>query len=127
MKSVRADNLGLVLQGIVDEYASEATEILKEETKKTAKAAVKNLKMRSPEGKGSRKGHYKDGWTSKAEKEGSSSVSYVVYNRTKPGLIHLLENGHANRGGGRTEGKSHVRPVADEAERELLNRLEARL
>jgi hypothetical protein len=51
----------------------------------------------------------------------------VVYNRTMPGLTHLLENGHVirNKKGdyGRTSGKKHIKPVEEWAVDELPRRI----
>ena len=58
-------------------------------------------------------GKYAAGWTSQA-KEGRYSSQGIIYNRAKPGLPHLLEHGHAKRGGGRTDGKEHIAPVEQE-------------
>ena len=49
----------------------------------------------------------------------------TVYNKDKPGLAHLLENGHVLRRGGRTlahspvQPKPHIKPVEEEVGREL--------
>ena len=57
---------------------------------------------------------YKKGWTRKKFKG-----SYVVYNKSKPYLTHLLELGHAKRNGGRVEGKPHIKPNEEIAIRDF--------
>lgn len=127
MSGIKIDALGSEIAKLMEEYASEVAVDTKAEAKAVAKEAVKELKKTSPEGPGSRKGHYKDGWASKVEKENAESVSIKVYNRKKPGLTHLLEKGHAKRGGGRVEGIPHIGPAEKQAVKEYEKRLKARL
>ena len=47
-------------------------------------------------------------------------LTVVVHQRKKPGLTHLLEKGHAKRGGGRVSGDGVIVSVADEAAGHLL-------
>jgi len=63
-------------------------------------------------------GKYASGWTNKFE-GGRVSAQGTIYNQ-HAGLPHLLENGHANRGGGRTAGRPHIKPV----EEEIINAME---
>lgn len=70
-------------------------------------------------------GRYAAGWGMRVQSRGGH-VEGVVYHRTMPGLPHLLEKGHANRGGGRTPGREHIAPAYREAEAELLRRTGAR-
>ena len=57
--------------------------------------------------------NYGKGWTSQFE-TGRLSYQGVIYNKDLPGLPHLLEHGHAKRGGGRVDGRVHIKPVEDE-------------
>ena len=123
MKAVRPDNLEIMLQDIVDEYSEEVAETLKKEAKSAAKEAVKELKQTSPK----KTGKYGAGWTSRVTQESAGSITVTVYNQKKPGLVHLLENGHARRGGGRTEGKPHVEPAADAAVETFVRKVESKL
>ena len=66
-----------------------------------------------------RYGGYQKGWATKKTSEKSGQVSITVYNRKKPGLTHLLEKGHAKRGGGRVSGKPHIAPAEEYAASEL--------
>ena len=78
-----------------------------EETKTDlAKGAVKQLKETSPK----RTGKYAAGWTRK--KKGKT---IIVHNRRYQ-LTHLLEKGHAKRGGGRVAARVHIAPVEKEVQ-----------
>lgn len=104
MSGIGIDSLGKEIAKMMEEYASEVAADIKAEARAVAKETVKELKKTSPDGSGSRKGHYKDGWASKVETENAVSIGIRIYNKKKPGLTHLLEKGHAKRGGGRVEG-----------------------
>lgn len=127
MAGIKIDVLGAEIAKMMEEYAAEAASDVKAEAKAVAKEAVKELKTTSPEGPGSKKGHYEDGWASKVESENAVSIGIRVYNRKKPGLTHLLEKGHAKRGGGRVEGIQHIGPAEQRAVEEYEKRLKERL
>lgn len=96
---------------ILEEYAEDVTENVKELSMKFSKKgaqAVKESAKQSFNGK-----RYASGWTSQYE-ESRLSAQGIIYNKTLPGLPHLLENGHAKRGGGRVSGRAHIKPVEDE-------------
>lgn len=127
MAGISVDKLADSITKMMEQYADLVGTELKEEAKETAKEAVDELKRTSPEGAGSKKGHYKDGWASKVESESSTSVRVRVYNRKKPGLTHLLEKGHAKRGGGRVQAIPHIAPAEGKAVENYEKRLKARL
>ena len=127
MSVIKIDNLAGEVIKLMEEYASEVAADVKAEAKAVAKEAVKELKQTSPEGPGSKKGHYKDGWASKVESENAVSVGIRIYNRKKPGLTHLLEKGHAKRGGGRVEGQPHISTAEENAIENYEKRLKERL
>lgn len=106
-----ADTLAEELAG----YSQEVTEELKREVKQTAKEMVAQLKATSPFDSGD----YAKGWTSTTESESNHMIQVRVYNREKPTLTNLLENGHAKVSGGRVEGKAHIGPAEQAAERRL--------
>ena len=123
MRANRKNNLGVLLEEVVSEYSSEVAETLKKEAKATARKTVKTLKQTSPK----KSGVYAKEWKQKVTQEGIGSITVTVYNEDKPSLIHLLENGHAKRGGGRTKPIEHVDPAADEAAEIFIKSLEAKL
>ncbi|MCM3111680.1 HK97 gp10 family phage protein [Lederbergia lenta] len=88
------------------EYSDEVEEGLEEAQEKAAKDGAKILKATSPKGK---TGKYGKGW--KATRRGKG---WVIHNATRYQLSHLLEKGHAKRGGGRVPGRVHIAPVEDQ-------------
>lgn len=127
MAGIKIDALSAEIAKMMEEYAAEVASDVKAEAKVVAKEAVKELKSKSPEDRNSKKMHYKDGWASKVESENAVSIGIRVYNRKKPGLTHLLEKGHAKRGGGRVEGKPHISEAEKNAIEAYEERLKARL
>lgn len=99
----------------LSDYADGVREGVKEEIIDTAKEMVSTLKRTSPKDTGA----YARGWTQKTEYESDESIRVRVYNKAKPQLTHLLENGHAKVNGGRVDGKPHIRPAEQEAEKRL--------
>lgn len=124
MAKTTVNTLAIDIQKILDEYEGDARNLAKETVKKVAKKGVEALKSASGVFGGT--GKYKSGWTSKIE-ETRLSVKATLYNAKEPGLVHLLEYGHAKRGGGRVAGRPHVKPVEEELakvfEEELENAL----
>ena len=127
MSGIKIDSLGTEIVKLMEEYASDVAADMKAEAKEVAKDAIKELKQTSPKGPGSKKGHYKDGWASKVERENAVSIDIKVYNKKKPGLTHLLEKGHAKRGGGRVNGTPHISTVEQQAIESYEKRLKERL
>lgn len=96
-------------------YSAEVAEAIKREVKAVTKEAVAKLKATSPRNTG----EYAEGWASKVEYESAEDIRVRIYNRTKPQITHLLENGHAKRNGGRVDGKPHIAPAEKEIEKKL--------
>ena len=111
MAKVTIDNLASAVMEILDKYADDVNNVSEEAVKKVTKAGAQALKG-NPGGFGG-SGKYSSGWTTQFE-TGRLSTQGTIYNGKTPGLPHLLEKGHAKRGGGRTAGRAHIAPVEQE-------------
>lgn len=109
-KKTPIDKFSAAIHDILAEYGEDISEnvgaAVAAVTKKGAQAVKQN--SRAPFGG---TGEYAAGWTSRID-TGRMSTQGVIYNK-KPGLPHLLENGHAKRGGGRVSGRVHIKPVEE--------------
>lgn len=120
-------NEGLTVQikAIIDEENEKAREAAANAISKVSKEALKRLKDTSPKEPGG--GDYARGWAIRKDGE----LGAVLYNKVKPGLTHLLENGHLikNQFGefGRLAAIPHIKPVEEWANAEVVNEIERRL
>ena len=119
-----ADNFAAAIQKILKEYQEDTTKNVKQLAKKFAQKGAKEVKAASGQFGGS--GRYASGWTSKFE-ENRLSAQGIIYNQNVPGLPHLLENGHALRGGGRAPGRTHIAPVEEKLIEEFQRAVEGEI
>lgn len=119
---IRPEELSDAVMEGLREYASLASDEMKEAVKKTAKDVKNNIQANAPV----MTGRYKKSWKTKTLSESSQSLDMVVY-AGKYQISHLLENGHAKRGGGRVRAIPHIAPAKEAGEEELLSEITRRL
>ena len=114
-RRVSVDELADVINEGLREYASLATDRVKSAVRKSAKAVKEQINSSAPV----RTGRYAKSWKAKTTAESSTMLQQTVYSPNRYMLAHLLEKGHAKRGGGRVRAIPHIAP-AEEAGIELL-------
>lgn len=118
-KKTPIDKFSAAIHDVLEYYGEELQENIAEAAKTVTKKGVQAVKQ-SARGLFKKTGAgYAEGWTSRYE-TGRVSAQGIIYNEDVPGLPHLLENGHAKRGGGRVPGRAHIKPVEDEIVKEFI-------
>lgn len=107
---ITIDQFASSIHDILEKYGDEINENMEEAVKAVSRKGAQAVKSAASSTFNGNK--YASGWTSKTE-TGRMSAQGTIYNRTVPGLPHLLENGHAMRGGGRVAGRLHIKPVEE--------------
>lgn len=103
-----------VMEGLV-EYAELATEDMKAAVKKAGQTVRKEIQAGAPV----KTGAYRKSWAVKTTRETSNFMEVTIHSRNRYQLAHLLEFGHAKRGGGRVSGRPHIAPAEEKGIRQL--------
>lgn len=122
-RNVSVDELAAAVMEGLTEYADLATDEMKKAVRKSGNTVKKEISETAPQDTG----RYAKSWAVKTQKETSSSLELVVYSRNRYQLAHLLEHGHAKRGGGRVAGKPHIAPAEQQGVEELEREIERAL
>ena len=124
-RRITPDQLSAAVDQILEKYADDVKDNVDSIVKDITKQGVKMLKSQARSAVGGT-GKYASGWTSQNE-TGRVSAQGTIYNGTLPGLPHLLEHVHANRGGGRTAGRVHIAPVEEQLIKEFETKVKSKL
>jgi hypothetical protein len=121
MAKISVDQLAAEIARGLAEYSQDVVEKVNVSSEKVGKAAVKQLKQTSPK----KTGKYAKSWTMSTEKAiGQPHTRIIHVKAPHHRLAHLLEYGHAKVGGGRVEGRPHIRPAEEEVIREFTREVE---
>jgi len=121
MDSVRIDQLAARIVRAVQEYTEDVSEAISDAVDANATGCLLEIRANSK----FQSGRYSKGWkVVRDNRRGMRGVNRkIIWNPTHYRLVHLLEKGHAKRGGGRVAGKPHVGP----AEQEYVEKLQAQI
>ena len=111
MSKVKIDSLSSEVMKELEKYADVTTENVKKAVQKAGKTVRDEISASAP----SDTGKYGKSWTVKTVRETSSSLELVVHSRNRYQLTHLLEFGHAKRGGGRVSARPHIAAAEEKA------------
>ena len=108
-KTVSVDQMADAIMEGLKEYNELATEQVKKAVKSSAKLVKEEINASAPV----RTGRYAKSWKTKTTKESNDTLEITVYSPTRYMIAHLLENGHAKRGGGRVRAIPHIKPAEE--------------
>lgn len=123
MSTIQIGELANEVMKELHDFCEVATDDMKAAVDRAAKRTRKQIKATAPVG---RRGKYVKSWRTKKMDETSTGLTAVVYS-TQPGLPHLLEYGHALRGGGRTSEKPHIAAAEEAGIRQFEEEIERAL
>ena len=119
-QTIRIDELADTVMKGLKEYAQLAADDLKEDVKKAGKMVKQQIESTAPR----KTGKYAKSWAVKKTRETSDSIQVVVHSKNRYQLAHLLEHGHAKRGGGRTRAFPHIAPAEQAGTEQLVKDIE---
>ncbi len=123
MSTIPIDQLASAVMDGLTEYADLATDKMKAAVKKSAKTVKDDIKGSAP----ALTGRYAKSWATKKTKESSNALEITVYSPSRYMLAHLLEHGHAKRGGGRVAARPHIAAAEQHGIEQLESEIERSL
>ena len=119
-RTVSVDRLTETIMSGLTEYADVSTDLVKKSVQEISKDVKKEISANAPK----RTGAYKKSWAVKKTKETSNSLVMTVHSKNRYQLAHLLEHGHAKRGGGRVAAIPHIEPAEANGIEALKSKIE---
>lgn len=120
MAGIDIDDLADEIMAGLMEYNNLATDTVKKAVKKAGNKVKKEIQNNAPKDTGK----YKNSFKVTKRKETANSLEVTVHSKDKYQLTHLLEKGHAKRGGGRVSAQPHIAPAEQEGIRLLTEEIE---
>ena len=105
-------DLAVEIEKILNDYGNDVTQHVRQVTREIAKKGAAKVRSNARGKLKQHTGKYAKGWTYKVEDRRYAPTA-TIYDKVYQ-LPHLLEHGHAKRGGGRVDGREHIKPVEEE-------------
>lgn len=119
-RNIRIDELADEIMDGLMEYEGLAAETVKGAVKKAGNTVKKEIQNNAPKDTGK----YAKSFKVTKRKETANTLEVTVHSKDKYQLAHLLEKGHAKRGGGRVAAQPHIAPAEEKGIRVLREEIE---
>lgn len=119
-RRVHVDQMAEALARTMAEYAELSNEVMKGCVMEVSQSVKEDIQGNAPV----RTGKYKKSWAAKKVQENANSLTMAVHSRDRFQIAHLLEHGHAKRGGGRVQAVPHIAPAEQRGAEELTAKME---
>lgn len=116
---VKIDGMADAIMESLMEYADLATDTMKDAVKESADTVKKEIQATAPVDTGA----YRKSWRAKKQSESALKLEMVVHSANRYQLTHLLEKGHAKRGGGRVAARPHIAAAEEKGIQELEEKI----
>lgn len=120
MSNVSVDQLAAEIAKFVKAYTDDVAAAIEQEVDRTADDILNEIKTNHPYR--DRTGEYTKGFR-KTKRDEPGRTRRIIWNRKHYRRVHLLEFGHAKRGGGRVPAYPHLRPAYDKHAPRLVDRI----
>ena len=104
-------------------YRDVAIDAMNEAVKDAGDTVKKEIAANAPQ----RTGAYAKSWKVSETAHTALGVQVTVHSPSRYRIAHLLEHGHAKRGGGRVEARPHIAQAEEAGEKKLVEDLEKAL
>ena len=114
-KKVSVDGLADAVMEELEEYNRLTAETMKKAVDKAGTTVRDEIRGTAPV----TTGRSAKSWPARKTKESATALQVTVYSPSRYMLEHLLEHGHAKRGGGRVRAIPHIAPAESKGEEQL--------
>lgn len=111
-------DMGAQVRKIMEDITIDVESAMEQVAKESAEQGAELLKSTSPR----KTGRYAEGWAVSEKQNVDKNTIYVIHNKTRAMLTHLLNNGHATKNGGRVSGDKHIDKARDEIAKGFTDR-----
>lgn len=116
---VSIDEMASAVMKELESYSGRVAADIKADAVIVANECRDEIKANAPK----RTGKYRGSWSVQKAYESGAGIRLIVHAKSPHHrLTHLLEKGHAKRGGGRVEGKPHIGPAEEKAVQKMLDK-----
>ena len=119
-RRVSVDQMADAIAQSMSEYAELSNETMKKSVTEVGQSVKKDIQSGTP----IKTGRYKKSWAVQKVKENANTLVVAVHSRDRYQIAHLLEHGHAKRGGGRVAAIPHIAPAEQRGAEELVSKIE---